>query len=492
MWDFVKFYEVYEVPHRKMTIKEYHNNLVSKKFSAAEFVSGIFRDIEKENDYLNVFLSLYKEEALLKAKKVDEKLNRGEAIGILEGAPYAVKDNILIKNTKTTAGSKMLENYIAPYDATVIEKLNAEGAIALGKTNLDEFAMGSSTENSAFGPTKNPYDATRVAGGSSGGSAAAVAKNWAVFSLGSDTGGSVRQPASFCGVFGLKPTYGCLSRWGLIAMASSLDQIGIFANSTDDIAIVLKVLSGKDELDATSQDKTFNWEGRDFDIKNFLKNIKIGLPAEYFQEGLNSEIKKIVKEKIGKLEQLGVKVLDISLPLTPYALAVYYIIMPAEVSSNLARYDGIKYGYTFSKEQTKDLIDYYMKTRSEGFGAEAKRRILLGTFVLSHGYADKFYLKANEIRNLMIQEFQEAFKQVDIIITPTSPTLPFKIGEKIKDPLSMYLADIYTVSANLAYIPALSVPAGKIGALPVGLQLMGAWWEEEKMLKLSKVIESLR
>jgi len=472
-----------------MTLREFRDNLTNKKFSATEFISGIFDNIEKENSVFNVFLSLFKNEALKKAYLIDEKIKKGESLKILEGVPYSVKDNILIKRTKTTAGSKMLENYIAPYNATVIEKLNNLGAIALGKTNLDEFAMGSSTENSAFGPTKNPYDQNYVAGGSSGGSAASVAKKWGLFSLGSDTGGSVRQPAAFCGVFGLKPTYGRISRWGLIAMASSLDQIGILANSTDDIALVLQEICGKDDFDSTSRQKDFIWQ-QDFDRQLFLKNLKIGLPKEYFQEGLDPKIEKQIKIIVEKLESLGAKIVDISLPLTPYALAIYYIIMPAEVSSNLARYDGIKYGYSFNNGTT-DIIDFYRKTRLYGFGKEAQRRILLGTFVLSVGYAEKFYLKAQQIQKALINDFKRAFTAVDILITPTTPTTAFKIGEKTKDPLSMYLADIYTVSANLTGIPAISIPCGMVNNLPVGLQLMAPWWQEEKMLKLSKVIEEI-
>lgn len=474
-----------------MTIKDYHNNLINKKFSAKEYISGIFQDIESSltSRSVNAFLSLHKEEALKKASEIDFKISKREQIGVLEGVPYAVKDNILIKGYKATAASRILANYYATYNATVIEKLNNSGAIILGKTNLDEFAMGSSTENSAFGPTKNPFDLTRVPGGSSGGSAAAVAKEWGLFALGSDTGGSIRQPASFCGVFGLKPTYGRVSRWGLIAMASSLDQIGPFAGSTDDIAFVLEAISGKDELDATSREKKFYWQ-EDFDQKEFIKNIKIGLPKEYFKQGLDPKIETSVKQVVAKLENLGAKVIDISLPLTPYVLAIYYIIMPAEVSSNLARYDGIKYGHAY-KNGVNDIIDYYSQTREEGFGVEAKRRLLIGTFVLSAGYSDKFYLKAQEVKNALISDFMEAFSKVDIIITPTSPTLPFKIGERSQDPLSMYLADIYTVSANLTGIPAISIPIGKINGLPVGLQLMGDWWDEEKMLKLSKAIEHL-
>ncbi len=471
-----------------MTLKEYRDNLLNKKFSAVEFISEIFQDIE-ENKQINAFLTLNKENALKKAKEIDEKIGRGEEISILEGAPYSVKDNILVKGCRTTAGSKILSDYFATYNATVIEKLNAKGAIMLGKTNLDEFAMGSSTENSAFGPTKNPLNLNFVPGGSSGGSAAAVAKGWGIFSLGSDTGGSIRQPASFCGVFGLKPTYGRVSRWGLIAMASSLDQIGPLGKTTDDIALILEIISGKDELDATTVKKDFCWEGQ-FNKKDFIRNIKIGLPKEYFQEGLDLRIKHKIWEIVTKLENLGAKVVDISLPLTSFALAIYYIIMPAEVSSNLARYDGVKYGYYY-QNQTSDIIDYYAKTRDKGFGPEVKRRLLIGTFVLSAGYAEKFYLKAQKVRKALVGDFKEAFSKVDLILTPTSPTLAFEIGERTQDPLSMYLADIYTVSANLVGIPALSIPIGKIEKLPVGLQLMASWWEEEKMLKLSKIIESL-
>lgn len=473
-----------------MNIKEYHNNLIKKNFSVTEFIRGIFNNIEKENSSLNIFLSLHKETALQKAKKIDHKIEQGEKIGILEGVPYAVKDNILIKGYTSTAASKILQNYIATYNATVIEKLNYVGAIVLGKTNLDEFAMGSSTENSAFGVTKNPFDEKLVPGGSSGGSAAAVAKDWGLFALGSDTGGSIRQPASFCGVLGIKPTYGRVSRWGLIAMASSLDQIGPFAKSTDDLALVLQTISGYDELDATSHNEKFYWE-ENFDQNEFIKNIKIGLPKEYFQKGLDPDIEKLIRRTAQNLKKRGAKIIDIKMPLSPYALAAYYIIMPAEVSSNLARFDGIKYGYA-TKKETKNIIDFYSKTRSEAFGLEAQRRILLGTFVLSVGYSSKFYLKANKIKEALINDFKKAFAKVDIILTPTTPTLPFKIGERLSDPLSMYLADIYTVSANLAGIPAMSLPCGQINKIPVGLQLMAPWFKEEKMLKLSKAIEMLQ
>jgi aspartyl-tRNA(Asn)/glutamyl-tRNA(Gln) amidotransferase subunit A len=396
----------------------------------------------------------------------------------------------LVEGVKCTAGSKILENYVAPYDATVVKKLKEAGAIILGKTNLDEFAMGSSTENSAFFPTKNPLDLERVPGGSSGGSAAAVAANFCVFSLGTDTGGSIRQPASFCGIVGLKPTYGSVSRYGLIAFASSLDQIGPMTKNVEDCKIVFEVIRGKDEMDSTSVNSKFKIQNSKLQFK--IQNLKIGVPKEYFIKGIDSEVEKAIKEAIKKYEEMGAKISEISLPHTEYALPCYYIIAPSEASANLARYDGIKYGYSKIsnlKSQISNLLDVYFESRGEGFGKEVRRRIMLGTFSLSIGYYDAYYLRAAKVRSLIIRDFERAFEKVDLIFTPTSPTLPFKLGEKIDDPLKMYLSDIFTVSVNLAGLPAISIPIGKVKNLPVGLQIIGKPFEEEKIFEVAKIYE---
>jgi aspartyl-tRNA(Asn)/glutamyl-tRNA(Gln) amidotransferase subunit A len=390
--------------------------------------------------------------------------------------PIAIKDNILVKDERCTAGSKILENYLAPYDATVIKKLKEAGAVVVGKTNLDEFAMGSSTENSAFFPTLNPFDPERVPGGSSGGSASVVGAGLIPVSLGSDTGGSIRQPASFCGIYGLKPTYGVVSRYGLIAMASSLDQIGPLARNLDDLILVFRIIRGKDKLDSTSQ----IYIEKDKEIKN------IGIPKEVFGLGLDDNVREIFEKFLKKIKKTY-KVKEISLPSLPYALPTYYLLMTAEVSSNLARYDGIKYGLNY---ETNDLLEEYLNSRELGFGKEAKRRILLGTFVLSHGYYEAYYLKALKTRKYIFDDFQNAFRKVDLILMPTSPTLPFKLGEKIKEPLSMYLSDIYTVPINLAYLPALSFNIGFSQNLPVGAQVIGNLFEEEILFKFIKEIEN--
>jgi len=391
---------------------------------------------------------------------------------------------MMVEGMPCTAASKILADYKAPYNATVVEKINNEGGIILGKTNLDEFAMGSSTENSAFGPTRNPHDLTRVPGGSSGGSAAAVAGGLSVFSLGSDTGGSIRLPASFCGVVGLKPTYGAVSRYGLIAFASSLDQIGPMAKTVEDCQIIFDVIKGKDKMDSTSVDMSKmqkSEEGRG--------NIKIGIPKEYFVKGIDPQVEQAIKRAIKTYEERGIKIEEISLPHAEYALSCYYIIAPSEASTNLARYDGIKYGYSKRQDEAQDLLDVYLKSRGEGFGEEVRRRIMLGTYALSAGYYDAYYLKAQKVRALIKNDFEKVFKKVDAIFAPVSPFLPFKIGEKIKDPLSMYLVDIYTVSVNLAGLPALSLPVGKVGELPVGLQIIGKPFEEDKIFKIGKLYE---
>ena len=477
-----------------LTIKEAHQKLIKKEISSVELTQACLDRIEKKDKDINAFLTITSELAISQAKEIDRKIQKGEEISILAGIPSAIKDNILIEGLKCTAASRILENYLAPYDATVIKKLKTEGCLILGKTNLDEFAMGSSTENSAFKITKNPNDLEKVPGGSSGGSAAAVAGNLCIFALGSDTGGSIRQPASFCGVVGLKPTYGAVSRYGLMAMASSLDQIGPITKTVEDAKIVFDVIKGKDPLDSTSVEPKIS------NFKFQISNLKIGLPKEYFAEGIDSEVEKIVKEAIKKFEKEGAKIKEISLPHTEYALAIYYIIMPSEVSANLARYDGIKFGYSVAKPQINTdkrqinadtLLDVYLESRERGFGEEARRRIMLGTYALSAGYYEAYYLRAQKVRTLIKNDFEKAFEKVDLIMTPVSPFPAFKIGEKIEDPLSMYLSDIYTVSVNLAGLPAISIPCGAIRNLPVGLQIIGPPFSEEKILEVGKIFEKL-
>jgi aspartyl-tRNA(Asn)/glutamyl-tRNA(Gln) amidotransferase subunit A len=479
-------------------IRDLHNKLINQEITSEQLTEDYFSRIEKKDPKIKAYLSLNKEFALDKARAVDKKIKNGETIDLLTGIPCAVKDNICIENLSVTAGSKILENYISPYDATVIKKLRKCDSIFLGKTNLDEFAMGSSTENSAYQITKNPHDASRVPGGSSGGSAAAVSADECVWALGSDTGGSIRQPASFCGTVGLKPTYGLVSRYGIIAMASSLDQIGPIAKSVEDAAIVLTRISGKDEKDATTM------RSADTIYENCLmgdvKNLKIGLPKEYFaEEGLDVGVKNLIEKAIKKYESLGAKISEVSLSSAGYALATYYIIMPSEVSSNLARFDGIRYGQSIEKEKNEEnfiLRDIYFKSRAKYLGKEVKRRIMLGTYALSAGYYDQYYLKAQKVRALIKKEFEEVFKKVDVILGPTAPTPAFRIGEKTANPLEMYLADIYTVTANIAGIPAISIPCGnaKIEGkeLPVGLQLMGKWFGEETLLNTAYTFETIQ
>jgi len=488
-----------------LTINKAHQGLLKKEFSALELTKIFLEKIK--NDYdppsalppkgrapdkkISAFLTLSEELALSKAKEVDDMILTGREIPILAGIPCAIKDNILVEGIRCTAGSKILENYIAPYDATVIEKLKNQWAIILGKTNLDEFAMGSSTENSAFFKTKNPLDLNRVPGGSSGGSAAAVAANFCLFALGSDTGGSIRQPASFCGIVGLKPTYGTISRYGLIAFASSLDQIGPMTKTVEDAKIVFEVIKGRDEMDSTS----INPISKIQYPKSNIQNLRIGVPKEYFIKGMDPEVEKVIKEAIKKYEEMGAKIEEISLPHTEYALPCYYIIAPSEASANLARYDGIKYGYSKTlnlKPKTLDLLDVYLKSRGKGFGKEVRRRIMLGTYALSAGYYEAYYLRAQKVRTLIREDFERAFQSVDVIFTPVSPTPAFKIGEKIDDPLKMYLSDIFTVSVNLAGLPAISIPVGKIRNLPVGLQIIGKPFEEDKIMEVAKIYESIQ
>lgn len=468
-----------------MTILEVHQGLKDKKFSAKELTQKCLEKIKKENKKINAFITVLEKEALEQAEKADQRIRKTGPSHFLDGIPLAIKDTILIEGVKTTAASKILENYQAAYDATVIKKLRQAGAIFIGKTNLDEFAMGSSGENSAFGPTKNPLDLDRVPGGSSSGSGAAVVAGMCFGALGSDTGGSIRTPASFCGIVGLKPTYGRVSRYGLIAMASSLDQIGPLAKNIDDTAIILSAIEGKDEYDSTSV-------GLDFPVTlpktADLRNIKIGLPKEYFISDLDQKAKKIIEETVRKIEKEGGQIIEVSLPHIEYALACYYIIMPAEVSANLARYDGIKFGLSVSG---KNLLEIYLESRTTGLGDEIRRRVMLGTYILSAGYYDAYYLQAQKVRSLIKQDFAEVFQKVDCLLAPVTPDLPFKLGEKTADPLKMYLSDILTVPANLAGLPVLSLPVGFVGHLPVGLQIIGSQFAENKILSVAKTIERI-
>lgn len=473
---------------KKYSIKELVKKIQDKEISCVEVVDYYIKEIEKKEDKIDAFLLLQTEDALKKAKELDEKIAKGEKVGRLSGIPIAIKDNMCTRGVKTTCASKMLEDFVPPYDATVIKKLEEEDAILIGKTNLDEFAMGSSTENSAFKITKNPIDTTRVPGGSSGGSAAAVGAEMVPLALGSDTGGSIRQPASFCGIVGMKPTYGLVSRYGLIAFGSSLDQIGPFSMTVEDNAYLLNILAGEDELDGTTA-KGLDKKDYTENIDSGIEGMKIGIPKEFIEEeGLDPEIKDVILKDIEALRELGAEVEIFSLPATKDGLAPYYIISSAEASSNLARFDSIRYGYR-TKEFTsvEELVE---KSRSEGFGREVKRRIMLGTYALSSGYYDAYYNKAQKFRAKLKQDFKEAFKKYDIIIGPVSPILPFKIGERCEDPTAMYLADIYTININLATVPALSMPGGKSSdGLPIGLQLIGDVFTEEKIYKVAYALE---
>lgn len=438
---------------------------------------------EKLNETLNSFLSIERNHAIERAESLDASANENQP---LRGFAVAVKDNICTKGMRTSCGSQILNNYNAQYDATAVEKLNAAGAITVGKTNMDEFAMGSSNENSAFGIVRNPWDTERVPGGSSGGSAVAVASGVVRASLGSETGGSVRQPASFCGIVGLKPTYGRISRYGLVAFASSLDQIGIFGQTSKDVADVLGVIAGRDPKDATTAETEVPNYAEE--LSKNLNGRKIGVPRQLFGEGLDAEVRNAVEKSIENYKDLGAEIVDVELPHSKYSIAVYYIICTAEASSNLARYDGVRYG--FRAEDARELREMYFKTREEGFGAEVKRRIMLGTYVLSSGYYDAYYSKAQKVRTLIKQDFQNAFSKCDAILTPTSPTVAFKLGEKSDDPLAMYLSDIYTASANLAGIPGINVPCGiSSEGLPIGLHLLGNYWSENTLLNFSHQYE---
>ncbi len=473
-----------EIP--TFTIDGVRESLLAQRFSAVELAREALAFAERENPATNAYLHFAPERALAAAARVDERIARGEDPGPLAGVPVAVKDVIVTKGVRTTCASRLLENYIPPYDATAVVRLEEAGAVILGKTNCDEFAMGSSNENSAFGPVRNPVAPDRVPGGSSGGSAAAVAQGTAVVALGSDTGGSVRQPASFCGVVGVTPTYGRVSRYGLTAFASSLDHIGPFARSVRDAATVLRVIAGRDPADATSAaapvpDYTAQ-------LGAGVKGLKLGLPREYLKE-LTSETGDLIQQGVRQFQQLGCEVREIGMPATDYAIACYYIIATAEASSNLARYDGVR--YTTRSAHSETLSDMYRNTRGEGFGAECKRRIMLGTYVLSHGYYDAYYLKAQKVRALVARDFAEAFQQVDAVIAPVSPFPAFRIGEKVRDPVAMYLSDIYTITGSLAGIPCMSVPCGTTAAgLPVGMQILTRHFDESTMFRLADAFET--
>ena len=468
-----------------LSIDQVAEGLAKKHFSAVELATEALQFAQAENPKTNAYLHFSPERALAAARNVDEKLARGEDPGPLAGVPVAVKDVILTRGIRTTCGSKLLANYVPPYDATAVTRLEAAGGVILGKTNCDEFAMGSSNENSAFGPVRNPVDPERVPGGSSGGSAAVVAQGTAVVSLGSDTGGSIRQPASFCGIVGVTPTYGRVSRYGLTAFASSLDHIGPFSRSVRDSARLLQVIAGRDEMDSTSASAPVPDYLSQLDGK--VRGMKIGLPREYYK-GLASETGDKIAQGIEALKGLGCEIVDISLPHTDYAIACYYIICTAEASSNLARFDGVRYTSRSNKSDT--LSDMYRNSRGEGFGAECKRRIMLGTYVLSAGYYDAYYLKAQKVRNLLSQDFSKAFETVDAIITPVSPFPAFKLGEKMNDPMAMYLSDIYTITGSLAGIPCMSVPCGKTaGGLPVGMQILTRHFGETEMFRLADAFE---
>ncbi len=468
-----------------LTIAGIQQGLKARSFSAAELATEALRFAETENPKTNAYLTFCPERALAAAARVDQALAQGGDPGPLAGVPIAVKDVIVTQGVRTTCGSRLLENYIPPYDATAVQRLERAGAVIIGKANCDEFAMGSSNENSAFGPVRNPHALDRVPGGSSGGSAAAVAQGTAVAALGSDTGGSIRQPASFCGVVGVTPTYGRVSRYGLTAFASSLDHIGPLARTVRDAALVLEAIAGRDEMDSTSADAPVPRYAAGLDGN--VKGLKLGLPREYLKD-VTSESGMLIQAAIEALKKLGCEVREISLPNTEYAIACYYVIATAEASSNLARYDGVR--YTFRSRSSESLRDMYRNTRGEGFGAECKRRIMLGTYVLSSGYYEAYYRKAQKARSIITRDFSEAFAQVDAIVAPVSPFPAFKLGEKIDDPMAMYLSDIYTITGDLAGVPCMSVPCGKTAdGLPVGMQILTRHFDEGRMLRLADAFE---
>lgn len=468
------------------SLKQLTAMLAAKEISSVEMTREFLKRIALHNPEINAFITLDEAKTLAQAAAADQRIAQGNATP-LTGIPIAQKDIFCAKGWKTTCGSKMLANFTAPYDAGVIERFDAAGAVNLGKTNMDEFAMGSSNETSYFGKVQNPWDRTRVPGGSSGGSAAAIAARLCAAATGTDTGGSIRQPASLCGLSGLKPTYGLVSRYGMIAFASSLDQAGPMAKSCEDMALMMYVMTDFDERDSTSLDR----EKEDYtrDLSKSLAGLKVGLPKEYFAEGLDGAVGKVMQEAIAQYRKLGAEIVDISLPNTMLSIPVYYVLAPAEASSNLSRYDGVRYGHRAA--EYGDLMDMYCKSRAEGFGAEVKRRIMIGTYVLSAGYYDAYYLKAQQIRRLIAQDFTKAFKKCDIIMGPTAPSTAFKAGEKADDPVSMYLQDIYTIAVNLAGLPGMSIPAGFANNLPVGLQIIGNYFDEARMLNVGHAYQQV-
>ena len=466
------------------SVSELHELLVRKDVSSTELTKAYIERIQTVDPELKAYLTVIEDQALAQAAEVDRKIAQNEVLGALEGIPMALKDNLCTEGVRTSCASKMLENFIPPYNATVTDRLQAAGTILLGKVNMDEFAMGSSTENSYFAKTRNPWDLERVPGGSSGGSAVAVAADEAAFALGSDTGGSIRQPAAFCGVVGMKPTYGAVSRLGLIAFASSLDQIGPLTKTVRDNALVLNAIAGYDTMDSTS----VAYEKPDYTkfLVNDVKGLRIGIPREYYGEGIDQEVAKGIRASIQTLIDLGAEVAECSLPHTEYAIPAYYLIATAEASSNLARYDGVRYGY---RAEVNDVLGMFKKTRAEGFGQEVKRRIMLGTYALSSGYYDAYYLKAQKVRTLIKQDFDKAFERFDVLLSPTAPTPAFKFGEKSTNPLAMYLSDITTVPINLAGIPAISIPAGFVNGMPIGMQLMGKAFGEGTLYSVAYTFE---
>jgi aspartyl-tRNA(Asn)/glutamyl-tRNA(Gln) amidotransferase subunit A len=474
---------------QSLTIEAARSAVQERKITAAALAEAFYAKIESDDPKIGAFLIFSRDRALSKASEMDALAAKGEKLPPLGGVPVGIKDVMVTRGVRTTAGSKILGNYVPPYDCTAVARLEAAGAVVLGKLNCDEFAMGSSNENSAWKPVHNPRDLSRVPGGSSGGSAAAVAADMAVAALGSDTGGSIRQPASFCGVVGLMPTYGRVSRYGLIAFASSLDHIGPLTKTVKDAALILQIIAGRDPMDSTSAEVPVP----DYvaEVEKPVRGLKIGVAKEYFGEGLDTEVQKAVEAAIHRLAALGCEIVDVSLPHTKYAIPTYYIVATAEASANLARFDGVRYGYRAADART--LSEMYRRSRDRGFGAEVKRRIMLGTYALSAGYYDAYYLKAQKVRTLLTRDFEEAFKKVDAIVTPTSPTAAFKLGEKVDDPLAMYLADIYTVTADLAGIPGISVPCGETKEkLPIGLQILGRHFDEATILRIAHAYEQAR
>jgi aspartyl-tRNA(Asn)/glutamyl-tRNA(Gln) amidotransferase subunit A len=470
---------------QNLNLKELSEGLKQKKFSSLELTKFFLNRLDLHNSSINAFITIDKDKSLAMAKRADEIIKEGNQ-DYLTGIPIAQKDIFCAEGWKTTCGSKMLDNFIAPYDSTVISKFNAAGAVNLGKTNMDEFAMGSSNETSYYGNVKNPWDIKTVPGGSSGGSAAAVAGMLAPAATATDTGGSIRQPASLCGLTGLKPTYGLVSRYGMIAFASSLDQAGPMCHTAEDCAAMMNVMSGHDPKDSTSIER--QKENYLTGINNSIKGLKIGVPKEFFSEGLDSEVEKIIEQGISEYKKLGAEIVEISLPNNHLSIPVYYVIAPAEASSNLSRYDGVRYGYR--TKEYDDLMVMYCKTREEGFGDEVKRRIMIGTYVLSAGYYDAYYLKAQKIRRLISEDFKKAFEKCDVILGPSAPSVAFPIGDKKEDPLKMYMQDVYTISTNLAGLPGLSMPGGLMNNLPVGIQLIGNYFSEAKLLNIAHIFQT--